>query len=65
LPVWRRHFPPIDFEKAVVWCQEKTSKALAPSQRDALKLALTSRALIITGGPGVGTMPGTGLCRVA
>jgi exodeoxyribonuclease V alpha subunit len=47
-------FPAIDFEKAVVWCQEKTGKALAPSQRDALKLALTSRALIITGGPGVG-----------
>ncbi|MDR3378041.1 MAG: ATP-dependent RecD-like DNA helicase [Verrucomicrobiae bacterium] len=47
-------FPAIDFDKAVVWCQEKTSKELAPSQRDALKLALTSRALIITGGPGVG-----------
>jgi len=27
---------------------------LAPSQRDALKLALSSRALVITGGPGVG-----------
>jgi exodeoxyribonuclease V alpha subunit len=47
-------FPAVDFDKAVVWCQEKTGKALAPSQRDALKLALTSRALIITGGPGVG-----------
>ena len=47
-------FPAIDFDKAVVWCQEKTGKELAPSQRDALKLALTSRALIITGGPGVG-----------
>ena len=47
-------FPAIDFEKSVVWCQQKTGKALAPSQRDALKLALTSRALIITGGPGVG-----------
>jgi exodeoxyribonuclease V alpha subunit len=47
-------FPAIDFDKAVVWCQEKTGKALAPSQRDALKLALTSRTLIITGGPGVG-----------
>ena len=47
-------FPIIDFDKAVVWCQAKTGKALAPSQRDALKLALTSRALIITGGPGVG-----------
>ena len=47
-------FPAIDFEKAVVWCQEKTGKALAPSQREALKLALTSRALVVTGGPGVG-----------
>jgi exodeoxyribonuclease V alpha subunit len=47
-------FPAIDFDKAVVWCQAKTGKELAPSQRDALKLALTSRALIITGGPGVG-----------
>jgi exodeoxyribonuclease V alpha subunit len=47
-------FPTIDFDKALFWCQEKTGKALAASQRDALKLALTSRALIITGGPGVG-----------
>ena len=47
-------FPAIDFDKAVVWCQEKISKELAPSQRDALKLALSSRALVITGGPGVG-----------
>ena len=47
-------FPAIDFEKAVIWCQQKTGKELAPSQRDALKLALSSRALVITGGPGVG-----------
>jgi exodeoxyribonuclease V alpha subunit len=47
-------FPTIDFEKAVVWCQQKTGKDLAPSQRDALKMALSSRALVITGGPGVG-----------
>jgi exodeoxyribonuclease V alpha subunit len=47
-------FPAIDFEKAVVWCQQKTGKELAPSQREALRLALTSRALVITGGPGVG-----------
>ena len=47
-------FPAMDFEKAAVWCQEKTGKALAPSQLDALKLALTSRLLVITGGPGVG-----------
>ena len=47
-------YPAIDFEKAVEWCQQKTRKELAPSQREALKQALTSRALIITGGPGVG-----------
>jgi len=47
-------FPAIDFEKAVVWCQQKTGKELAPSQCDALKLALSSRALVLTGGPGVG-----------
>lgn len=47
-------FPEIDFEKAVAWCQAKTGKELAPSQREALRLALRSRALVITGGPGVG-----------
>ena len=38
----------------MTWCQQKTGKELAPSQREALKLALSSRALVITGGPGVG-----------
>jgi exodeoxyribonuclease V alpha subunit len=47
-------YPPIDFEKAVEWCRVKTGKELAPSQREALKQALSSRALVITGGPGVG-----------
>src|ERR1035437_1017838 len=47
-------FPAIDFDKAIVWCQEKIGKELAPSQCNARKLALSSRALVITGGPGVG-----------
>jgi exodeoxyribonuclease V alpha subunit len=47
-------YPPIELEKAVAWCQQKTGKELAPSQREALRQALTTRALIITGGPGVG-----------
>jgi exodeoxyribonuclease V alpha subunit len=47
-------FPSIDFEKAVRWCQARTGKELAATQRDALKLALSSPALVITGGPGVG-----------
>jgi len=48
------NFPPIDLERAVAWCQLKTGKELAPSQQAALRQALASRALIITGGPGVG-----------
>jgi exodeoxyribonuclease V alpha subunit len=48
------NYPPIDFEKAVAWCQQQTGKELAPSQREALKKALANRVLIITGGPGVG-----------
>lgn len=48
------NYPPMEVEKALAWCQEKTGKALAPSQQAALKRALTNRVLIITGGPGVG-----------
>ena len=48
------NYPLIDFEKAVAWCQQKTRKELAPSQRSALQQALSSRVLVITGGPGVG-----------
>jgi exodeoxyribonuclease V alpha subunit len=47
-------YPPIDLDKAVAWCEQKTGKELAPSQREALKQAITSRVLVITGGPGVG-----------
>jgi exodeoxyribonuclease V alpha subunit len=48
------NYPPIDVERAVAWCQEKTGKELAPSQQAALRQALASRSLILTGGPGVG-----------
>jgi exodeoxyribonuclease V alpha subunit len=47
-------YPPIDFKKAVAWCQERTGKTLAPSQREALKTVLAKRVVVITGGPGVG-----------
>jgi exodeoxyribonuclease V alpha subunit len=47
-------YPPIDVDKALAWCQTKTGQALAPSQQAALRQALASRLLIITGGPGVG-----------
>lgn len=47
-------YPPVDLEKAITWCQSKTGKELAPSQKAALAEGLKSRVLIITGGPGVG-----------
>lgn len=47
-------YPAVNLAKAVEWCQEKTGKELATSQVEALRQALRSRILIITGGPGVG-----------
>ena len=49
-PPW----PPIDAERAVTWVEKKLSVILAPSQRAAVGLALASKMLVITGGPGVG-----------
>ncbi len=46
--------PSIDAEKAIHWVEGKTGRKLSPSQHDALKVALRSRAVVITGGPGVG-----------
>jgi exodeoxyribonuclease V alpha subunit len=46
--------PQIDVEKAIPWVEEKTGRKLSPSQHEALKTALRSRAVVITGGPGVG-----------
>jgi len=48
------NYPTVDLDKAIAWCEQKTGKHLAPSQATALQQALTHRALIITGGPGVG-----------
>ncbi len=44
----------IDCEKAIAWVQEKTQLSLSGSQRQAVELALRSKVVIITGGPGVG-----------
>ena len=50
----RADYPPIDLEKAIAWCQQRSGKILADSQREALVQALGHRVLVITGGPGVG-----------
>ena len=47
-------YPPIILEKALPWVEAKTGKSLALHQIEALRQALSSRVLVITGGPGVG-----------
>ena len=48
------HYPPMDIQKAIDWCQKKTGQELAATQRAAIEQASRSRVMIITGGPGVG-----------
>ena len=47
-------WPDIDPDKALPWVERKTGLALAPGQADAVRVALSSKASVITGGPGVG-----------
>jgi exodeoxyribonuclease V alpha subunit len=47
-------WPHIDPAKAIPWVEGKAGVLLAESQRVALRLALLSKVLVITGGPGVG-----------
>ncbi|MDA0338979.1 MAG: ATP-dependent RecD-like DNA helicase [Proteobacteria bacterium] len=44
----------IDADKALPWIEEKTGLTLAESQAKAIRLALCSKVLVVTGGPGVG-----------
>ena len=47
-------WPDIDPDKALPWVERKIGLALAPGQADAVRVALFSKASVITGGPGVG-----------
>src|SRR5450759_4659288 len=44
----------IDADKALPWIEQRIGIDLAPSQNAAVQLALASKVLVITGGPGVG-----------
>jgi exodeoxyribonuclease V alpha subunit len=50
----RPPWPWIDPVRAIPWIEGKTGLKLAPSQTDAVRLALASKVLVVTGGPGVG-----------
>ena len=47
-------WPAIDADKAIPWIEQRVGLALAESQKMAVKSALASKVLVITGGPGVG-----------
>jgi exodeoxyribonuclease V alpha subunit len=47
-------WPPIDADKAIPWIEQRVGLTLAESQKVAVRLALASKVLVITGGPGVG-----------
>jgi exodeoxyribonuclease V alpha subunit len=54
LTVGKPPWPLIDADKAVPWVEKRTQLALAKSQIEAARVALVSKVLVITGGPGVG-----------
>jgi exodeoxyribonuclease V alpha subunit len=47
-------WPYIDPTKALPWIEQHTGLEMADSQKTAIRLALLSKVLVITGGPGVG-----------
>ena len=47
-------FASVDWDKALGWLRGRTGASLAPAQADAVRLALTSRVAVLTGGPGCG-----------
>lgn len=50
LPPW----PAMDADKAIAWVEKTRDITLADSQRHAIRVALASKLLVVTGGPGVG-----------
>ncbi|MGN6696959.1 MAG: SF1B family DNA helicase RecD2 [Thermomicrobiales bacterium] len=48
------HFKEVDFSRAFAWYTGKRGFALTDAQRAAVKMALTNKVSVLTGGPGVG-----------
>ncbi|OPC83639.1 helicase [Embleya scabrispora] len=47
-------FADLDWTRALSWLRGRTGTALAPEQEQAVRLALTSKVAVLTGGPGCG-----------
>ncbi|GAA4957454.1 SF1B family DNA helicase RecD2 [Actinoplanes utahensis] len=48
------HFLDVDWDKALGWLHQRTGSTLAPEQEQAVRLALTRKVAVLTGGPGCG-----------
>jgi exodeoxyribonuclease V alpha subunit len=49
-----KSFADVDWERAETWLHGQTGAELAPEQRQAVRLALTEKVAVLTGGPGCG-----------
>jgi exodeoxyribonuclease V alpha subunit len=47
-------FQQVDWNRALTWLRSRTGAELAPEQEHAVRLALTERVAVLTGGPGCG-----------
>jgi exodeoxyribonuclease V alpha subunit len=47
-------FVDVDWDKALSWLHRQTQAELAAEQEAAVKLALTEKVAVLTGGPGCG-----------
>ncbi len=47
-------FSDVDWDKALAWLRSRTGAPLAAEQEEAVRLALTTRVAVLTGGPGCG-----------
>ncbi len=47
-------FQEVDWDQALSWLHSRSSADLAPEQEQAVRLALTERVAVLTGGPGCG-----------
>ncbi|AOP45775.1 SF1B family DNA helicase RecD2 [Streptomyces lydicus] len=47
-------FRDVVWDKALAWLARRTGAELAPEQREAVRLALTQKVAVLTGGPGCG-----------
>jgi len=51
IPAWQKE---IKIEEAIKFSENKTRRILSPTQREALRVILQNKVVLVTGGPGVG-----------